>query len=133
MRDPQPTSERLGSGPLLNLGTKERTAPLKGGAGRTPFSGPKRRRRKPTTPEERAQAAERQREKRRRDRKDIVPFPGRASPAFIEAMKARARYYGATKQEAEAAAADPKQIAALAFAVLDEFAAHWYERKTVTP
>lgn len=78
---------------------------------------------------EREQDRKRQREKRERDDKGIVPFPGRCSSAFIEAMKARAKFFGASKQEAERDADDPKKIAALAFEVLDDFAAHWYERK----
>ena len=69
------------------------------------------------------------RETRKRDGNGIVPFPGRASAAFIEAMKARDFYFGASKLEADRDADDPKKIAALAFDVLDDFAAHWYERK----
>lgn len=73
--------------------------------------------------------AKRQREKRARENDGTITFPGRCSPAFIEAMKARAKFFGASKQEADAASSNPKQIAALAFDVLDDFAAHWYERK----
>ena len=93
--------------------------------------------RKPLTPEEReAKAAAkreqdrlRQREKRKRDSEAIVPFPGRAPRSFIEAMKARAIFYGATEQKAERDADDPKKIAALAFHALDYFAANWYLKK----
>ncbi len=77
----------------------------------------------------REQDAKRKREQREREGDGTITFPGRCSPAFIEAMKARAIYFGASKAEAERDANDPKKVAALAFAVLDDFAAHWYERK----
>jgi hypothetical protein len=66
---------------------------------------------------------------RERDEDGIISFPGRASSAFIEAMKARAIFFGASKQEAERDANDPKKIADLAFAVLDDWAPNWYSKK----
>ena len=84
---------------------------------------------KKTTARERELARERQRQKRKRDRKSIVPFPGRASADFLEAMKARARFSGASKQEAERDADDPQRISELAFAVMNEWVPIWYSKK----
>jgi hypothetical protein len=44
-------------------------------------------------------------------------------------MKARAMFFGASKQEAERDADDPKKIAELAFAVLDDWVPTWYSSK----
>jgi hypothetical protein len=86
--------------------------------------------RAPSDPDRRReQARDRQREKRKRDRNDITSFPGRASAAFIEAMKARARFFGATKDEAECDADDRKKIAALVFEIIDAWAPNWYSKK----
>jgi hypothetical protein len=71
----------------------------------------------------------RQHDKRVRDGMGIVAFPGRASADFIEAMKARAMFFGASKQEAERDADDPKKIAELAFDVLDDWVPTWYSKK----
>jgi hypothetical protein len=89
----------------------------------------RRRRGKRRTERERELDRERQRERRKRENDGTITFPGRCSPRFIEAMKARAMFFGAKKQEAERDADDPKKIAELALAVLDDFAAHWYERR----
>jgi hypothetical protein len=88
---------------------------------------PKRRRKR--TAHEREQDRARKREQREREDDGTITFPGRCSPAFIEAMKARAIFFGASKPEAERDADDPKKIAALAFDILDDWAPNWYQKK----
>jgi hypothetical protein len=85
--------------------------------------------RKPDDERKREADAKRKREQREREDDGITTFPGRASQSFIEAMIARAKFYGASEQEAEAASHDLKQIAALVFAILDDWAGKWYSKK----
>ena len=94
-----------------------------------PPSVSRKRRHPKRTARVREQDRERQRVKRERDEDGIVTFDGYCSAVFIEAMKARARFFGASKEEAERDADDPKKIAALAFDVLDAWAPSWYLKK----
>jgi hypothetical protein len=73
--------------------------------------------------------AKRQRDRRARESEGVVTFRGRCSQAVIDAMVARNRFLGMSQEEAERDANDPKEIAALAFDVLDHWAPVWYERE----
>lgn len=97
----------------------------------------KRRRRKKLTAvelrerEERKREADALRKREQREREDdgIITFPGRCSPAVIDAMVARNKFLGMSEKEAERKARDPKQISVEAFDILDDWAPNWYLKK----